>query len=350
MTRTPLQELRERAGLLILRGFRGFSLAKDAAVITDLQQRQLGSVILFDIDGPTGSRERNIRSPQQVRDLTDSLRSATGDLPPLIAIDQEGGLVARLKERHGFPTTQSAGQLGASGDPDITEAAASRLADTLVAAGINLNLAPVVDVDIWGDNPIIGGKGRSFSADPDEVAAHAGAFIRAHRDRGVLTCLKHFPGHGSSRDDSHVGFTDVTLTWSRDELIPFRRLLEQGLMDSVMTAHVFNAAFDDTHPATMSAAMINGLLRDELGFGGVVISDDLGMGAISKQFGFEEAVARSIDAGVDLLTLANQTTYEDDITERTVDLIVELVTSGRLPEQRVDEAAERVLRLRQRLT
>jgi len=350
MTRTPLQDLRERAGLLILRGLRGFSLADDAAVITDLKQRHLGSVILFDVDGPSGSQERNIESPEQVRDLTDTLRSAAGDLPPLIAVDQEGGLVARLKERHGFPETQSAGALGASGDPDVTESAAGQLADTLSTAGINLNLAPVVDVDIWGENPIIGSKGRSFSADPDEVAAHAGAFIRAHRDRGILTCLKHFPGHGSSRNDSHAGFTDVTLTWSRDELTPFHQLLDQGLVDAVMTAHVFNAAFDDTHPATMSAAVINGLLRDELGFGGVVISDDLGMGAISKQFGFEEAIARSLGAGVDLLTLANQTTYEDDITERTVDLIVGLVTSGRLPEQRVHEAAERVLRLRQRLT
>ena len=349
MTQTPLQDLRQRAGLLILRGFRGLSLTDDAAVITDLQQRNLGSVILFDVDGPGGVAERNVQSPQQVRALTDSLRAATGSLPPLIAIDQEGGRVARLKERWGFPATRSAGELGAGGDPDGTEAASGALVDVLVAAGINLNLAPVVDVDVWGTNPIIGGKGRSYSADPYEVAAHAGAFIRAHRDRGVLTSLKHFPGHGSSRQDSHVGFTDVTLTWSREELIPFRRLLEQGLVDSVMTAHVFNAAFDKTYPATLSTAMINGLLRDELGFDGVVISDDMGMGAITRQFGFEEAVASSLNAGVDLLALANQTTYEDDITERTVDLIVDLVTSGRLPEKRVHEAAERVLRLRQRL-
>ena len=117
-----------------------------------------------------------------------------------------------------------------------------------------------------------------------------------------------------------------------------------------MTAHVFNAAFDDTYPATLSPAAIGGLLRDELGFDGVVISDDMGMGAISKNYGFEEAVARSLGAGVDLLILANQTTYEDDITERTVDLIVNLVAAGRLQERRVDEAAERVLRLHSRIS
>lgn len=348
-TLTPSRQLQQCAALLVMRGFRGLRLPEDAPVVVDLRERNLSSVVLFDIDGPSGAAERNVQSPQQVRELTDTLRAAAGDLPPLIAIDQEGGLVARLKGRWGFADTQSAASLGATGNPDVTETAAGALADVLVEAGINLNLAPVVDVDVWGDNPIIGGKGRSFSEDPEEVAAHAGAFVRAHRDRGVLTCLKHFPGHGSSRDDSHVGFTDVTRTWSRDELIPFRHLLEEGLVDAVMTAHVFNAAFDDTYPATLSPAFINGLLREELGFDGVVISDDLGMGAVSRQFGYEEAVARSLAAGVDLLALANQTTYEDDITERTVQLIVELVRCGRLPESRVFESAERVQRLRQRL-
>ena len=351
MTRSPLQDLRRRAGLLVMRGFRGLCVDHNDAVVTDLHKCSLGGVVLFDTDGPSGSSQRNVQSPQQLRALTDSLRAAGGDGPtPLIAIDQEGGLVARLKERHGFPPVASARELAARGDPEVTEAAVGALTQTLVAAGINLNLAPVVDVDVWGNNPIIGDRGRSFSSDPEEVAAHAGAFIRAHRDRGVLTCLKHFPGHGSSRDDSHAGFTDVTMTWSRDELIPFRRLVEEGLADAVMTAHVFNAAFDDTYPATLSPAVIGGLLRDELGFDGVVISDDMGMGAISKQYGFDEAVARCLGAGVDLLILANQTTYEDDVTERTADLIVDLVAAGRLEERRVDEAAERVLRLRARIS
>lgn len=346
---TPSQDLRLRAGLLVMRGFRGFAVDKDDAVSVDLRERNLGSVILFNVDGPTGSSERNIESPEQVRTLTSSLRSAADPLPPLIAIDQEGGLVTRLKETHGFPQVPSAQQLGKR-DPDVTEAAAGALARTLVDVGINLNLAPVVDVDAWGDNPIIAGKGRSFSTDPEEVAAHASAFVRGHRDHGVLTCLKHFPGHGSSREDSHSGFTDVTKTWSRDELIPFRRLMDQGLVDAIMTAHVCNAAFDDSYPATLSPTVIRGLLRDELGFDGLVISDDMGMGAIAKEFGFEEAVARCLGAGVDVLALANQTIYEDNITERVADLIVNLVASGRLEERRVDEAAERVLQLRTRLT
>jgi beta-N-acetylhexosaminidase len=350
MTATPEQDLRRLAGQLVMRGFRGVAVSDADAVVADLRQRNLGSVVLFDVDGPGGGGERNVRDPEQMRALSDRLRDAArgdgSEPPPLIAIDQEGGLVARLKPAYGFPATRSAGDLGATGDPDVTEAAAGALAQTLVDAGVNMNLAPVVDVDVWGDNPIIGGKGRSFSSDPEEVAAHAAAYIRGHRDRGVLTCLKHFPGHGSSRDDSHVGFTDVTKTWSRDELIPFRRLLDADLVDSVMTAHVFNAAFDETYPATLSPAAIDGLLRDELGFDGVVVSDDMGMGAISKNFGFEEAVARCLNAGVDILALANQTTYEENITEAAVDLIVALVADGRLPEKRVVESAERVMRLR----
>lgn len=331
-----------------MRGFRGLAVDGSDAVVTDLSQRGLAGVVLFDIDGPSGSRQRNIASLAQVRGLTAALRAAAPGPPPLLAVDQEGGQVCRLKERHGFPPMPSARQLG-DGDVAATGRAAAELAETLALAGINMNLAPVVDVDVHDDNPIIGAKARSFSADPEAVAAHAAAFVRAHRARGLLTCLKHFPGHGSSRGDSHVGFTDVTRTWSRRELVPYERLLAEGLVDAVMTAHVFNASLDEQLPATLSAATVNGLLRGDLGFDGVVVSDDLGMGAIAKEYGFEEAVARCLGAGVDLLAVANQTEYDDGVTERVADLIVGLVEARQLDEVRVDEAAERVARLRARL-
>ena len=349
---TPSQDLRHRAGLLFKRGFRGLTVGPDDAVVTDLRARGLGSVVLFDVDGPSGGAQpRNVQSPEQVRGLCESLRTAVpaGDPPPLISIDQEGGLVQRLKGKYGFPDVASARDTGASGDPAVTGAAAAELADILAGAGVNMNLAPVVDLDVWRDNPIIGGKARSYAQDPEEVAAHAAAFVRAHHARGVLTCLKHFPGHGSARTDTHLSFTDVSDTWTEDELIPYRRLLADGLVDAVMTAHVFNRHLDADGPATLSKATIDGLLRGELGYEGVVVSDDMGMRAIADNFGFEEAVARCLGAGVDVLALANQNTYEDDITERTADLIVRLVAEGRLSEARVDEAAERVLALRRRL-
>lgn len=343
-------DLRRLAGGLVLRGFRGLTVEPGDAVVRDLGTGGLGGVLLFDIDGPSGSTQRNIASPPQVRSLVDGLLNATAQgPPPLIAIDQEGGQVCRLKERHGFPGTEAARQLGAAG-PEATFRAADELAATLAAAGVNMNLAPVVDLDVYAGNPIIGGKARSFAADPEIVAEHAAAFVRAHRQHSVLCCLKHFPGHGSSRDDTHVGFTDISRTWSRAELIPYRRLLSAGLVDAVMTAHVFHADLDDIYPATLSSSIVNGLLRDELGFDGVVISDDLGMGAISTRYGFEEAVARCLGAGVDLLALANQNEYDDDVTVRAVDVIADLVASGRLDEARLEQSAARVRRLRERLT
>lgn len=167
-----------------------------------------------------------------------------------------------------------------------------RLAATLADLGIGLNMAPVVDLCSNPDNPVIAKYERCFSADPNQVSAQAAAYIDAHHQLGVLTTLKHFPGHGSSRSDSHQGFTDITTTWSETELIPYRCLIAGGRVDAIMTAHVFNARLDDCYPATLSKNVITGLLRGELGFDGVVISDDMQMGAIVDHFGFETAIVR----------------------------------------------------------
>src|SRR5690606_10098573 len=168
------------------------------------------------------------------------------------------------------------------------------MAATLAEAGINLNLAPVVDVNVNPDNPVIGQLERSFSGDPDVVTEQAKAFIEAHHEHGVLCTLKHFPGHGSSEADSHLGFVDVTNLWSRQELEPFRNLIDAGLADAIMTAHIFNANWDSEHPATLSRAVITGILREELGYDGVVITDDMQMGAIRDFYGFEAAVVMSV--------------------------------------------------------
>jgi len=333
-----------------MRGFRGLHPSEADAVTGDIRNG-VGSVVLFDVDGPSGGeRARNIESPSQLAELCAHLSAAAGSAPLLISIDMEGGLVCRLRERYGFTPTRSAQETGSSGDPQHTYEAAAGIADSLAAAGINLNLAPCVDVNVNPDNPIIGSKKRSYSADPEAVAEHAAAFIRAHRDRGILTCLKHFPGHGSSQGDTHVGFTDVTATWSRDELIPFRHLIEAGLVDAIMTAHVVNTRLDGV-PATLSKPIISDLLRHELGFDGVVISDDMGMGAIARRYGFGEALVSALHAGVDMLALANQgTDYNEDIVDQAVQTVIDAVDSGRLELSRVEEAFGRCTNLRQRVT
>jgi len=327
---------------MLMLGFRGTTLTPDNPIVADVRDRHLGGVILFASDLPSGSTERNIESPGQVRALCEALRE-TADGGLLIGIDQEGGLVARLGPEHGFPPTRSAAELGATGDPAVTRAASEEIAAMLADLGINLNFAPVVDVNTNPANPVIGQIDRSFSSDPYVVAAHAAAFVEGHRVHGVLTSLKHFPGHGSSQADSHAGFVDVTTTWDPLELIPYRELAGQGLIDTVMAAHVFNANWDDEHPASLSANVIQEMLRGQIGFAGPVVSDDMGMGAITKQYAFEEAIRLAIVAGNDLLVFGNNIgTFDPDLGRRAHGAIVDLVRRGDIPEERIAASYQRL--------
>jgi beta-N-acetylhexosaminidase len=336
------------AGQMLMVGFRGLTMDATHPIGAAIAGDRLGNVVLFDTDIPTSSAVRNIDSPEQLRALTASLQSLA-PLPMLIAVDQEGGQVTRLDERHGFPPTVSAQYLGQQDDLALTTEYASTMARALADAGITLNLAPVVDLNVNPQNPVIGAVGRSFSADPDVVTRHALAFIDAHHAEGVLCTLKHFPGHGSSRADSHLGFVDVTETWSRAELEPFRRIIAEGKADAIMTAHIFNNALDRTYPATLSRATINGLLREELRYDGVVITDDMQMGAIRQHYGFEESIELAVNAGADIIAIADNTIYAGDVHARAFDTIVRAVREGRISGERVEQAYRRVLALKSRL-
>lgn len=336
--------LREKIGQMLLIGFRG--LTGDAADATRQQiaAGEVGGILLFSVDQLTGG-PRNVDSPEQVRGLVDALSASAPGSPLTVAIDQEGGMVARLGPAHGFPATSSAATLG-QGDPSATASAARAMAETLRSVGVTLNLAPVVDLAVNPDNPIIAGVERSFSADPDVVIAHASAFIRAHHDIGVRAAIKHFPGQGSATGDTHAGVVDVTDVWTDVELEPFAALVGQRLPDAVLTAHIFNGRLDPDHPATLSQPTITGILRQQLGWDGAVISDDMQMGAIRDAYGYEEAVALAIEAGVDILLIANQLVYEPDIAPRTIDIVEGLVRSGRIGEERIDASYRRILALK----
>jgi len=330
---------------MLLVGFRGLTVDLASEVVADIRDRNLGGVLLYDTDLPTHSAIRNIRDPAQLTSLVGGLR-ALASTPLLVAVDEEGGLVARLDQRHGFPPTYSAAQLGARNDPAFTRQQGQKIAETLRSMGIDLNLAPVVDLNVNPQNPIIGSLGRSFSADPAVVTAQAGAFIAGHRAVGIKTTLKHFPGHGSSTGDTHVGVVDVTNTWTASELQPFSSLIRQRLTDAVLTAHVFNTKLDPVHPATLSKPTVTGILRERLGWQGVVISDDMQMGAIRKAFGYGEALRLAIEAGIDILTIAQQQVFEPGIVARTIDLIAGLVANGTISEARIDESYRRILALK----
>jgi len=346
--------LREKIGQLLLVGFRGATSAECELIVRDIREHAIGGVILFDQDmaggtvDTTGPRRRNIESPAQVRTLLAHLQ-AQAQVPLLTAIDQEGGRVNRLKPVYGFPPSLSHEELGRLDQPAETYRHAAATAQTLADLGLNLNLAPVVDLDANPDNPIIKGKGRSFSADPETVARHAAEFVRAHRDHRVLACAKHFPGHGSAAGDTHLGLVDVTATWHERELIPFQRLITAGLCDAVMSAHVFNARLDPVHPATLSSAVQTGLLRTKLGFQGVIVSDDMEMKAISSRYGLEQSIPLALEAGIDLLCFGNNLSYDPGIAGKAAGIILRTVESGRIAPARIDESCERVLALKRRI-
>jgi beta-N-acetylhexosaminidase len=338
--------LRVMIGQMILVGFRGMTVDDESSIFRDITERGIGGVILFDYDVPLKKADRNIGSPDQVAALTRTLQEWAA-VPLLVSIDQEGGWVNRLKEKYGFPKSVSAGYLGRLDDADSTRFYADRTAATLSDIGVNLNFAPVVDLNLNPDNPIIGKIERSFSEDPQVVSRHAAIVVRSHRDKGIATALKHFPGHGSSAGDTHRGLVDVTKTWQSLELRPYEMLIDSGLVDAVMTAHVVNRQLDAAGPSsTLSEPTITGVLRNQLGYDGVVFSDDLQMGAIADHYELETVVRLALEAGVDILTFGNNSVYEPDIAERVIRIIVNLVEQDVITKSRIEESYRRIMDLK----
>ena len=335
-----------KIGQMIMVGFRGTTLDEAPGLAGDLKAQRIGGVVLFDYDVPSRSAGRNITSPRQLRDLTRDLQQ-NAPIPLFVAIDEEGGRVSRLKAKYGFPESVSAASLGRLGDADSTFRAALATAKTLEKAGINLNFAPVVDLDINPANPVIGSLERSFSSDPATATSQAEAVVKAMHSQNIVTALKHFPGHGSSTGDTHKDFTDVTRTWKSIELEPYRRLVAHGYDDFVMTAHVYNAKLDSLYPATLSHRIVTGLLRDSLGFKGAVVSDDMQMQAIAAHYDLETAIGLAIGAGVDILLFANNSVYDPDIAEKAVAIVRELVRKGSVKPERIDRSYRRIMKLKQ---
>ncbi|MFP4560675.1 MAG: glycoside hydrolase family 3 protein [Thiohalorhabdus sp.] len=336
-----------RIGQMLMVGFRGTLPGPEHPILEDIRDRRIGGVILFDRDVAAASDRRNIRSPAQVRRLTARLQKAA-ERPLLIAVDQEGGRVSRLPPERGFTPTPSAAELAAAG-PEATRRAAGETARQLGSLGLNLNLVPVLDLARNPDSPVIAGLERSFGADPGSVARHAAAVVHAHRAAGVLTSVKHFPGHGSARGDTHRGLVDITRTWDPAELAPYRRLLARGLVDTVMVGHLMHRGLDPEWPASLSRRVIHGLVRKELGFEGVVILDDLQMGAIREHHELRTVVRRALEADADILLFGNNLVYEPRIAARVHGIIREMVRSGRVSEERIDRSYRRIQTLKERV-
>jgi beta-N-acetylhexosaminidase len=324
---------------MLMVGFRGLEIHPGDPISAALAGG-LGGVIMFDRDQITGGT-RNISSPRQLAALTASLR-AKASSPLLIALDQEGGKVSRLNPAMGFPATKTQAAVGATDDPDVAHAAGMAMGETMAAAGVNLDLAPVVDVNVNPANPAIGALGRSFSADPSVVAAMASAEIKGLHAAGVRSAIKHFPGLGSASANTDFAVVDVTKTWTRKELEPYETLIGAQLPDAIMSGNILNRTLDASRPASLSAATVTDLLRVRLGWKGVIVTDDLGAVAITSRFSRAEAVALAIEAGNDLLLFANQATYVPDLAARLIDTIAGFVASGRITETRIDASVARL--------
>jgi beta-N-acetylhexosaminidase len=290
-------------------------------------ERGLGGVVLF---------AWNVRAPEQVSELTASLRAERDDV--LVGIDEEGGDVTRLEADAGssYPGNYA---LGTVDDPDLTRRVAAAMGRDVASVGVNLDLAPVADVLSNPESPIVGV--RSFGTDPALVARHVHAFVKGLQGSGVAACAKHFPGHGATAEDSHLELPTVTVSrkkLSARELVPFRAAIEADVA-AILTAHIRVPAVD-TAPATLSPAHLEGMLRHELGFAGLVVTDALEMSAISRSVGVEEGAVLALAAGADALCLGHDLGADAVASVRAS--IVAAVEGGRVAEERLVEAAGRV--------
>ncbi|MDP3704371.1 MAG: glycoside hydrolase family 3 N-terminal domain-containing protein [Legionellaceae bacterium] len=350
--------LRDKIGQLLIIGFDGKHATADALIVKQLDTCYLGGVILFDYHFPSKTFDKNIESPNQVRALNADLQHFNSlanakhqrpDLPLLIAVDYEGGAVNRLKTSYGFPETIAADVVG-QGSHETAEHIVSVMAHTLNDAGFNLNFAPVLDVNVNPDNPILGKLGRCFADNAKDVARFGRIYAAGLAKDGIQPVYKHFPGHGSSEADSHLGFVDVTDTWQEIELDPYRLLLSNSdECRMIMTAHIINRHLDESGlPATLSYKMLTELLRHEMHYNGIIITDDMQMKAISDQFGLAESLRLALNAGADMFIFGNQLVDKPQDPREIIDRIETDVLSGVISEARINESYARVVAFKQR--
>lgn len=326
---TTRNEVERAVGQLLIGGFPGEEIHEEFAAL--VKDEQVGGAILF---------SRNLTSLEQTAALVGELEALTSNPPLWVAIDQEGGRVQRL--RAPFPELPPMRVFGDRGKKTLAVRAGRLLAESLSLFGIHQNYAPVLDVDSNPNNPVIGA--RSFSRDPSAVARLGAAFIDGLQSGGVAACGKHFPGHGDTSEDSHLALP--TLAHDRErleqvELVPFRAAVRTGVA-TIMTAHIVFPLLDAEHPATLSEHVIDTLLRKDLGYDGVIVSDDLEMKAIADHYGIEDAAVRAIRAGCDQLLICHQ----PRLVAAAHRAIVEAVERGTISKARVLEAAARVARLK----
>jgi beta-N-acetylhexosaminidase len=350
--------LRQKIGQMIMIGVHG-TKPQDIEVklaLSQIKNGDVGGILLFGY---------NIKNRWQIQRLTHALAAVKSPEPIFIATDQEGGKVQRLKKQNGFTDYESAYHVAQTKSISQAQTYYQTLAQEIKNAGFNLNFAPVVDLHGFPKDPqnkavcsVIGGLERSFGSEPQIVVAYAKAFIDAHHKIGLLTSLKHYPGHGLAQDDSHKGLVDITQSYNPIERQPFRELIAQGIVDMVMTAHLVHRKVDPLYPCTLSKNFIEPWLRNEDGFQGVVITDDLHMGAIQQHYKLKEIVLKAIIAGNDILMFSNNMLAaqgvqnfktEATIANQVIKIVEDAIAEGQLSEERINASFIRILHLKSHL-
>lgn len=331
----------EMTGQMILVGFKGDNINskeyKEAK--KQLELGKIGGVILF---------EFNVKDEKQLKALISDLNNTETKLKPFVGIDQEGGRIQILNEKNGFKNYL--GAFDTAKKLTLKEAYNSYydLSHTLNESGFNLNFAPVVDLAVNPDSIVIQ-KGRAYSENAKVTTAYAKQFINANDKNNIISTLKHFPGHGSPSGDTHKGFVDASKTWDETELIPYKNLLRESELEMVMSSHVFIDKLDKDYPASLSQNIIQGILREKLGYQGVVITDDLYMGAVSNNYSLNDIVIKGINAGNDILLFSNYDSSDMKLPDKINKIVKKAIKEGKIKEERIYESYNRIADLKKKL-
>jgi len=336
-TRVDAASVQAMAGQLLVVGFPGSGPSSGSA-------KTLAGHISAGRAGGALFLRHNIKSGSGAKALAGMFANAGSGV--LNAIDQEGGKVQRLGKKHGFTSIPTANWVGNNKSLAEAKALYTRAGRELRSAGFNVNMAPTVDIQD-PRNPVIGKYDRGFSSDVNKISSYAGAFIQGFASAGVACSIKHFPGHGSSRSDSHNGFVDISDTWKPEEIVPFQKLASQSPM--VMGGHLYHPEFSNGRsPVTFSQKALVSKLRKGLGYNGVIITDDLDMGAIRKRFQLKEAIILALAAGNDLLLLSNSLSYDADLPANAAGWITQAVKDGRVSQGSLKSSYNRVMAVKKR--
>ena len=331
-------EIEKMISKMVILGFSGESVTSNDEIYKNVKSG-LGGVILFDKDPNDKQKVKNVRNKEQLKTLTSQLQ-AISKQKLLISIDQEGGIVQRLKVEDGFVNTLKASEVALKGE-NFAKQTYKLLANDLKESGINTDFAPVVDLAINKENKVIVTRGRSFGQSSNEVIKYSSIFVEELKKQNIISVLKHFPGHGSSLGDSHLGFVDITNTWNEKELEPYKYFIKNNKVDMIMTAHVYNKNLDATNPATLSYNINTKLLRNKLGFEGVLVSDDLQMYAISKHYDLKQTLTLSINSGVNMLLFANQLAKPITL-KQIVDIVYSQILNKEISLEQIIKSNQRI--------